>query len=178
MKLTKFLTLCAALIAMIVLTGCYASGHQFYDAFKRSEPTTSCSVVWVHSYDAAKYRLENELPPVEFIGKSSFSTAKTYNEYAAQEDCKKAGGDYVIVVAEGVTGSKQSQITLQNNQTYTAQSSTNYYGSYGGYYGRTNTNTTYTVPTYQTYNITTTYYGYSYFVYRKVDTSTLDSRLE
>lgn len=151
----------------IALIGCYASGHKFYDAYVQSEPTFSCQVIWVHSYDAAKYRLDH-LPPVEFIGKSSFTTAHTYNEDAAESDCKKAGGDYIIVISEGVTDRTKSSYTIQSNQTYRANSTTTYSDMYG-YYGRSNTSTTYTVPTYQTYDITITRYGYSYFVYRSLE---------
>lgn len=154
--------------AVSILSGCYASGHKFYDAFKYSPPTDYCVVTWVHSYDAALYKLERELPKVEFLGKSSFTTSKTYNETAAEEDCKKAGGDYIIVVENGYQGSSTSQFTVQSTQTYNTSYNTNYYNSRGGYAGTATTYGTYQVPTYQTYNITSHYYGYTYFVYRRV----------
>lgn len=152
---------------VLILTGCYASGHKFFDMYKYSPQTDHCEVIWVRSYDNAKRKLDNELPPVEFLGKSSFTTARTYNEQAAQQDCMLAGGDYIIVIDEGFVGSTQSQFTLQNTKTYTANNNTSYYGSNGGYYGRSNSTTTYQVPTYQTYNITHNYYGFSYFVYKR-----------
>ena len=150
----------------VALSGCYASGHKFYDMFEYSPPTNTCQVVWVRSFENAKYKLDNELPPVTFLGKSSFNTSRTYNHQTARKDCMLAGGDYIIVVDEGFAGSTQSQFTMQSTQTYTANNSTSYYGN-GGYYGRSNSTTTYQVPTYQTYNVTTSYYGYSYYVYKK-----------
>lgn len=154
------------ILVMLVLSGCYASGHKFFDAYEYSPPTTDCRVIWVRSFDNAHRKLDNELPPVTFLGKSSFTTSRTYNEQAARKDCMLAGGDYIIVVDEGYAGSTQSQVTIQGSQTYTANNSRTYYGS-GGYYGRSNSTTTYQVPTYQTYNVTSSYYGFSYFVYKK-----------
>lgn len=159
--------LTALTTATAMFTGCAASGHQFYDAFTYSAPTEHCSVIWVHSYEAAKYKLDNNLPKVEFLGKSSFTTSRTYNESAAEEDCKKAGGDYIIVVADGYKGSSTSQFTVQSTQTYSTTSSTNYYTSTGWYAGSAMTTGTYQAPTYQTYNITRHYYGYTYFVYKR-----------
>lgn len=156
------------LASAILLSGCYASGQKNYDSYKYSAPTSFCQVIWVHSFEAAKYKLDNELPSVELLGKSSFSTEGIYNEKTARTDCQKAGGDYIIVISEGMTGSSQSHFTVQNDRTYTSNSQTNYYGSNGNYYGRSKTNTSYTVPTYQTFEITTTYYGYSYYVYKRV----------
>lgn len=151
---------------LFVLSGCYASGQKFYDMYQYSPPTSTCQVIWVHSFDNAKYKLDNELPSVTFLGSSSFSTSRTYNEETARKDCMAAGGDYVIVVDRGFVGSTQSQFTMQSTKTYTANNNTNYYGS-GGYYGHTNSTTSYQVPTYQTYNVTENYYGFSYYVYQK-----------
>lgn len=154
------------ILAMLTLSGCYASGHKFFDMYEYSPPTSDCQVIWVRSFDNAKRKLDRELPPVTFLGKSSFSTARTYNREAARNDCKLAGGDYIIVVEEGYVGSTQSQFTVQSTKTYTANNNTSYYGR-GGYYGTSNSTTTYQVPTYQTYNITNNYYGFSYYVYKK-----------
>ena len=163
----KFLFVYALLFLLeISLSGCYASGHKFYDMFRYSPPTNNCQVIWVRSFENAKYKLDNELPPVTFLGKSSFTTSRTYNNETARKDCMLAGGDYIIVVDEGYAGSTQSQFTVQSTQTYTANNTTNYYGN-GGYYGRSNSTTTYQVPTYQTYNVTSNYYGFSYYVYKK-----------
>lgn len=164
-----------SVISVIVLMGCSASGHQYYDAFKYSPPTTSCKVVWVHSYEAAKYRLDHELPRVELLGKSSFSTGRNYDEDAAASDCQKAGGDYIIVISEGYQGSRTSQYTVQSTKTYYANSNNSYSGGfsygnrYGNYYGNSTTRTSYQLPTYDTYNITVSYYGYSYYVYRELE---------
>ena len=154
------------ILEMFTLSGCYASGHKFYDMYEYSPPTDECRVIWVRSFDNAKRKLDRELPPVTFLGKSSFSTARTYNREAARKDCMLAGGDYIIVVEEGYVGSTQSQFTVQSTKTYTANNNTSYYGR-GGYYGTSNSTTTYQVPTYQTYNITNNYYGFSYFVYKQ-----------
>lgn len=155
--------------AAVILMGCYASGHKFYDVYKWYPPTTDCRVVWTRSIDNAKFKLDNELPPVEFLGSSGFSTARTYNENTAREDCMLAGGDYIIVVEEGYVGSKQSQYTVNSMKTVIARDDTRYYGSSGKYYGRSKSTTTYQIPTSQTYNVTDDYYGFVYFVYRKID---------
>lgn len=164
-----------AVLISALFTGCSASGHKYYDAFKYSPPTSRCQVIWVHSYEAAKYRLDHELPKVEILGKSTFTTSRSYNERAASEDCKKAGGDYIIVIAEGYQGSRTSQFTLQSTKTYYANSNNSYSGgfsygnTYGNYYGNSTTRTSYQLPTYDTYNITVSYYGYSYYVYRELE---------
>jgi hypothetical protein len=139
---------------ILSLFGCYASGHRFYESFEYSPQTNDCTVIWTLSFDMANYKLQNQLPPVKFLGRSHFSTSLYYNRETARNDCMLAGGDYIIVVERGLTDS-QTQ-TVQRNQTHLAFS----------YTGTTSTTTIYTVPTYYTY--TTNYYGYSYFVYKKV----------
>lgn len=161
-----------SVISVMFLMGCSASGHKYYDAFRYSPPTTSCKVIWVHSYEAAKYRLDNELPRVELLGKSSFVTGRNYDKRAAASDCKKAGGDYIIVISEGYQGSSSNQITVRSTQTYHTSSNTSYSGGFsygknwGNYYGNSVTYGTYQMPTYDTFNYTVNYYGYSYYVYK------------
>jgi len=164
-----------AVLMSVFFMGCSARGHKYYDAFKYSPPTSSCQVIWVHSYEAAKYRLDHELPNVELLGKSAFATSRRYNKKAAMKDCKKAGGDYIIVIAEGYQGSQTRRFTVQSTKTYYSTSDNSYRGgfsygkTYGNYHGNSTTRTSYELPTYDTYNITKSYYGYSYYVYRELD---------
>lgn len=156
-----------ALAAMsATLCGCYASGHGFYDAYVHSEPSESCRVIWVRNHDAAQHRLDM-LPRVEFIGQSSFETENEYNVPAAESDCKKAGGDYIIVVSEGITAITNRQVTVRGYDTHRTHSRTTYsdiHGHHGGY----NTSTSYSIPHCHTYDAETAWHGFRYYVYRRV----------
>ena len=132
---------------ILSLYGCYSSGfgHRFYETYEEAPETQDCNVIWTYSLDNANYKLQ-KLPPVKFLGKSSFSTTLYYSSYDARNDCMLAGGDYIIVVDKGLVYTK----------TYKSYYSYNYGSSqYFSY--------SYIVPITQTYK----YYGYSYFVYKK-----------